>query len=184
LFEEMTMAHTLFITGGARSGKSRFAEELALNFGAPLGYLATARALDDEMKERIKLHQLRRGNEWCIIEEPLQLRQALVDSDGRYKAILVDCVTLWLSNLLLAGHENPGENIEVRIRVDVQHLLDTLGGMATPVIVVSNEVGMGIVPENRLARLFRDITGQTNQLLAAGADEVYAVFSGIPLKLK
>jgi adenosylcobinamide kinase/adenosylcobinamide-phosphate guanylyltransferase len=179
------MAKTILITGGARSGKSAFAEKLALEFGTPLGYLATALALDGEMAERVRRHQARRGNAWHTIEESLHLPQALACNDGIYQAVLVDCLTLWLSNLLLSCEsESEIEECEERIIDDVQRLKATLRDMRTPVILVSNEVGMGIVPENRLARVFRDIAGRANQLLAATADEVWLVVSGLPLKLK
>lgn len=177
------MAHTIFITGGARSGKSVFAEKRALEFGAPLGYLATAQALDSEMGERVRRHRERRGSEWNTIEEPVQLSQALARCDGRYQAILVDCVTLWLSNLLFAD-ESGGESAEESVHGELRLLKSTLQGMVTPVVLVSNEVGMGIVPDNALARMFRDIAGSANQILAAAADEVHAVISGIPLRLK
>jgi adenosylcobinamide kinase/adenosylcobinamide-phosphate guanylyltransferase len=177
------MAQTIFITGGARSGKSGFAEKRALEFGEPLGYLATAQMLDDEMNERVRRHQDRRGNEWHTIEEPIHLSQALARCDGQYRSILVDCVTLWLSNLLFK-YEESGDDCEERIQEDVQRLKSTLHSMVTPVVLVSNEVGQGIVPDNHLARLFRDIAGTANQVLAAAADEVHVVISGIPLKLK
>jgi len=177
------MAHIIFITGGARSGKSGFAERRAREFGAPLGYLATAQTLDGEMDERVKRHRQRRGGEWSTIEEPIHLPQALARCDGQYQAILVDCLTLWLSNLMFK-YEDAGEPVEERINEDLQRLKSTLQGMATPVVLVSNEVGMGIVPDNALARLFRDIAGTANQALAGVADEVHVVISGIPLKLK
>jgi adenosylcobinamide kinase/adenosylcobinamide-phosphate guanylyltransferase len=177
------MARTIFITGGARSGKSGFAEKLAAEFGAPLGYLATAQALDGEMAERVRKHRERRGSEWSTIEEPLHLSQALARCDGLYKVILVDCVTLWLSNMLFE-YEDSGENCEELIHEELERLKSTLRGMVTPVILVSNEVGMGIVPDNRLARAFRDIAGTANQALAEAADEAHAVISGIPLRLK
>ena len=177
------MSKTIFITGGARSGKSAFAEKLALEFEAPLCYLATAQALDNEMEERVEQHRARRGNEWHTLEEPLDLSRALPECDSRYQVVLLDCITLWLSNLLFA-YEGLEGDVEERIMADVQQLADTLRGMTTPVILVSNEVGMGIVPENALARLYRDIAGKANQLLAATADEVHVVISGIPLRLK
>lgn len=177
------MAHMIFITGGARSGKSSFAEGRAREFGAPLGYLATAQTLDGEMTERVRRHRERRGTEWHTIEEPLHLPQELARCDGRYGVILVDCVTLWLSNLLFS-YENEAEDAETLIHGNLQRLKQTVRDMTTPVILVSNEVGMGIVPENRLARQFRDIAGMANQTLAAAADEVHAVISGIPLRLK
>jgi adenosylcobinamide kinase/adenosylcobinamide-phosphate guanylyltransferase len=177
------MAHTIFITGGVRSGKSTFAEKRAGEFGSRLCYLATAQTLDCEMDERVRRHRERRGDEWNTIEEPIHLSQALARSDGQYDAILVDCLTLWLSNLLLR-YEDAAENSEERIHEDLQRLKNTLQGMVTPVVFVSNEVGMGIVPDNALGRMFRDIAGRTNQGMAAGADEVYVIISGIPLKLK
>ena len=177
------MAKTIFITGGTRSGKSLFAEKTALGFGAPLCYLATAQSLDEEMGDRIEQHQNRRGDAWHTIEEDLHLTQALARSDGSYRAILVDCLTLWISNLLFR-YEDSGEDAAERILEDVHRLTATLRDMQTPVIFVSNEVGMGIVPDNKLARVFRDIAGQINQILAAGADEAWMVVSGIPLRLK
>jgi adenosylcobinamide kinase/adenosylcobinamide-phosphate guanylyltransferase len=177
------MAQIIFVTGGARSGKSTFAERRAAEFGEKHGYLATAQALDGEMEERIKQHQQRRGAEWHTIEEPIRLAEALTDCDGQHQVILVDCVTLWLSNLMFF-YEDSEKPCEEPIDADLQALKSTLQRMVTPVILVSNEVGMGIVPENKLARQFRDIAGRTNQFLAALADEVHVVISGIPLRLK
>ena len=177
------MAQSIFITGGARSGKSTFAEQSALKFGDPLAYLATAQSLDQEMNDRISKHQQRRSNIWQTIEEPLQLSRTLTGIDGKYRAILVDCLTLWLSNLLFL-HEALGDKAEERILEDVGQLATTLRDMTTPVIVVSNEVGMGIVPEHRLGRIFRDIAGRANQILAAEANEAWLMVSGLPLKLK
>jgi adenosylcobinamide kinase/adenosylcobinamide-phosphate guanylyltransferase len=177
------MSQTIFITGGTRSGKSRLAEQMAVNYGAPLCYLATAQSLDDEMGQRIRKHQLRRGAAWHTVEEPLHLTQTLAANDGIFNVILVDCLTLWLSNLLLL-YEDLGEETEIRVMDDVQRLAATLRGMTTPVIIVSNEVGMGIVPDHRLGRIFRDIAGQANQIIAAAASEAWLVASGIPLRLK
>jgi adenosylcobinamide kinase/adenosylcobinamide-phosphate guanylyltransferase len=135
------------------------------------------------MGQRINKHQQRRGDSWQTVEEPLHLTQALAANDGIFNVILVDCLTLWLSNLLML-YEDLGEETETRIMDDVQRLSTTLRGMTTPVIIVSNEVGMGIVPDNKLARIFRDIAGQANQIIAAAASQVWLVASGIPLKLK
>jgi adenosylcobinamide kinase/adenosylcobinamide-phosphate guanylyltransferase len=176
------MSQTIFFTGGARSGKSKLAEQMAANYGVSLCYLATAQSLDDEMGQRIRTHRLRRGDAWQTIEEPLHLARVLAVNDARFNVILVDCLTLWLSNLLL--NEELSEETEARVIAEVQGLATTLRGMATPVIIVSNEVGMGIVPENRLARIFRDLAGQANQIIAAAADEAWLVASGIPLRLK
>jgi adenosylcobinamide kinase/adenosylcobinamide-phosphate guanylyltransferase len=168
----------IFITGGARSGKSRLAEDLALGYGAPLCYIATGRAGDGEMAERIACHRARRGPNWQTVEEPLDLAGAVAALDGQFNALLVDCVTLWLTNLLLHRGESP------RILDEVASLASLAAGLKTPLILVSNEVGMGIVPDNALARTFRDLAGEANEILAKAADEVYVMFSGLPLKLK
>ena len=172
------MARVIFITGGARSGKSRLAEELALGFGTPLAYVATGGAGDAEMAERIARHRARRGDHWTTVEEPRDLAGALAGVDGRFNATLVDCVTLWLSNLLFAGNDSP------QILESVGKLTKLFPLLTTPLVIVSNEVGLGIVPDNRLARQFRDLAGEANERIAAAADEVYVTFSGLPLKLK
>jgi adenosylcobinamide kinase / adenosylcobinamide-phosphate guanylyltransferase len=172
------MSRIIFITGGARSGKSRLAEEIAIKHGGPLGYLATGQPGDEEMARRIARHRLRRGPDWQTIEEPLRLAEAIRGHDGFFRAMLVDCVTLWLTNLLLE-YDDAG-----RVLADVNGLTGMFSGLTTPLVLVSNEVGMGIVPENRLARSFRDLAGEANELLAAAADEVYVMISGLPLKLK
>lgn len=172
------MGKIVFITGGARSGKSRLAESLAEGFGTPLCYIATGEARDEEMAVRIAAHRARRGNGWQTVEEPIRLMEALKAAEGRFQAVLVDCVTLWLTNLLLS-HEDAD-----RALAEVQALAALLPELTIPIVLVSNEVGMGIVPENALARSFRDLAGKANQTLAAAADEVYVTISGIPLKLK
>ena len=172
------MAAMIFITGGARSGKSRLAEELARGYGSPLGYIATGRAGDGEMAERIARHRARRGTDWQTVEEALDLAGAVTALDGQVNALLVDCVTLWLTNLLL--HRGASS----AILDEVASLASMAAGLKTPLILVSNEVGMGIVPDNALARIFRDLAGEANELLAQSADEVYVMFSGLPLRLK
>lgn len=172
------MAGTIFVTGGARSGKSRLAEELAQGYGAPLGYIATGMAGDAEMAQRIARHRARRGPAWRTIEEPSDLAGAIKANEGSCTALLVDCVTLWLTNLLLS-HGDAGRALE-----EVEALIRILPSLKAPLILVSNEVGMGIVPENGLARAFRDLAGEANEMLAKAADEVYVMFSGLPLKLK
>jgi adenosylcobinamide kinase/adenosylcobinamide-phosphate guanylyltransferase len=172
------MSKSIFISGGARSGKSRLAERLAEGFGAPLCYIATGRPGDTEMVERIAAHRARRGEQWNTVEEPVNLTKVLRTADGRFRAVLIDCITLWLTNLLL-NHEDAGYALD-----EVRKLAGLLPELKTPLILVSNEVGMGIVPENPLARTFRDLAGRANEILAAATDEVYVTFSGIPLKLK
>lgn len=172
------MSRLILVTGGARSGKSRFAEGLALAYGDPLGYVATSQAGDGEMAERIARHRARRGSQWQTMEEPLALTDVIVGHDGYFKAMLVDCVTLWLSNLLFVNDDS-GKALQA-----VRELAAAVPKLATPLILVTNEVGSGIVPDNALARTFRDLAGEANQVLAAAADEVHVVISGLPLKLK
>lgn len=172
------MSEIIFITGGARSGKSRLAENIAEGFGAPLCYIATAQSKDTEMAERIAAHRARRGDTWQTVEEPLELARTISSLDGRYRAMLVDCITLWIANLLLL-HNDPCVVLK-----EVRALAESFQDLRIPLILVSNEVGMGIVPENALARTFRDLAGEANRILAAAADEVHVVFSGIPLRLK
>ncbi|NVO00222.1 MAG: bifunctional adenosylcobinamide kinase/adenosylcobinamide-phosphate guanylyltransferase [Geobacteraceae bacterium] len=172
------MSKIILVTGGARSGKSRYAEELAVSHGEPLLYVATAACGDKEMHERISRHQERRGAAWQTIEEPMDLAGVLLGHDGWFGATLVDCVTLWLTNLLLEKEDKDA------VLDEVSRTAKALANLKSPVILVTNEVGMGIVPDNHLARVFRDIAGEANEILAKAADEVYVIFSGLPLKLK
>jgi len=172
------MSRIILITGGARSGKSLFGEQLAEGLGDPRAYIATGEAGDREMGERIERHRLRRGPSWQTIEEPCDLTGTIRRNDHLFKVMLVDCITLWLTNLLLKN-DDPQKVIG-----EVKSLAMSFSSLNTPLILVSNEVGMGIVPENRLARTFRDIAGEANQLLAKAADEVHVTVSGLPLKLK
>lgn len=164
----------ILITGGARSGKSRRAELRTLSFpGRPI-YVATAEALDAEMKERIRHHRARRGDEWGLREAPLGLAAALAETDGQGPR-LVDCLTLWLSNLMHAGRDWSEET---------SMLATALSRQRSPVVLVTNEVGLGIVPDNALARAFRDAAGFVNQRIAEVADEVELVVSGLPIRVK
>ena len=164
----------ILITGGARSGKSLRAENRALSFPGRPVYIATAEALDAEMRARIARHQARRGNDWIEREAPLALVEALDASDGG-GARLVDCLTLWLSNLMHADRDCAQE---------AAHLADALARQSSPVVLVTNEVGLGIVPDNALARAFRDAAGLLNQTIARIADEAEFVVAGLPMKLK
>jgi len=169
----------IFITGGARSGKSAFALLEASGRKGSKAYVATAEALDDEMKERIHKHKTGRGDDWDTYEEPLNIAGTLKDIKGNYKTILLDCLTLWLSNTLLKSQQ-PEESIEFFI--DGLNSLNSVDGLH--LYIVSNEVGMGIVPDNTLSRRFRDLAGTLNQRIAALADEVNLVIAGIPVKIK
>jgi adenosylcobinamide kinase/adenosylcobinamide-phosphate guanylyltransferase len=164
----------ILITGGARSGKSVRAEARATAFAGKPVYIATAEALDAEMRERIARHRARRGNEWIEHETPLELVPALKATDGG-GARLVDCLTLWLSNLMHAQRDWSQE---------AAHLVEALRAQKNPVVLVTNEVGLGIVPDNALARQFRDAAGTMNQMIAQAADEVEFVVAGLPMRVK
>lgn len=163
------------VLGAARSGKSRFAESLAHRSGLLKIYLATARILDEEMAERVTRHKLDRGVGWFTHEEPVALADAIAARAAPDRIILVDCLTLWLTNLMLDG-----EDVAGRVRA----LAGVLSIAAGPVILVSNEVGAGIVPDNALARRFRDDQGRLNQDMAALASHVTLVVAGLPLAIK
>lgn len=162
------------VLGGARSGKSAYAERLAEAAGAPV-YLATGQAGDAEMAARIAAHRARRGAGWTTVEEPLDLVGALGASARPGRAVLVDCLTLWLANLMHDGRDPDAETAR---------LAAALPGLAGPAVLVGNEVGLGIVPDNALARRFRDAAGRLNQAVAAAADRVVFVAAGLPLTLK
>lgn len=166
----------IFITGGARSGKSSFALKDASRVSGKKAYIATAEALDEEMKKRIETHKKLRGKDWDTYEEPLKIADLIREIEDKYDVIVVDCLTLWLSNLMHVGLD-----IEVEIDRFISSLVTRHSSL---MYIVSNEVGMGIVPENEMARKFRDIVGFLNQRVAEIADEVYLLVSGIPLRLK
>lgn len=163
------------VLGGARSGKSSFAEKLILSSGLKPVYLATGRAMDEEMSERISIHQDRRGKAWETIEEPLALTDALRQCASGGRAVLVDCLTLWVTNLMMAKAD---------VMRECEDLIAALPGLDAPVVFVSNEVGLGIVPENKMAREFRDLAGSVNQRIAIACDEAWFVAAGLPLSLK
>jgi adenosylcobinamide kinase/adenosylcobinamide-phosphate guanylyltransferase len=168
------MAKSILITGGARSGKSLAAERLTLALGRPALYIATAEAGDAEMAERIARHRARRGPDWQTVEAPLALAATLAATDGGPPR-LVDCLTLWLSNLMLAGLD---------WETEVAGLAELLPRLAAPVVLVTNEVGWGIVPGNALARAFRDAAGLCNQRLAAVCDELWLCVAGEAVRLR
>jgi adenosylcobinamide kinase/adenosylcobinamide-phosphate guanylyltransferase len=163
----------ILVLGGARSGKSRFAESLLADRVGRRNYLATAEAGDEEMRERIRHHRERRGASWRTIEAPIDLATAIAEAGEA--AILIDCLTLWLSNLMAAGRD---------VDEATQGLCRALDRAKAPVVLVSNETGLGIVPDNALAREFRDHAGRLNQAIAAKADRVFFIAAGLPLTLK
>ncbi len=169
----------IFVTGGTRSGKSNFAQNFARSKKGRTVFIATAEALDDEMGQRIASHRQARPSGWDTVEEPRHLGQAVKKCAGTYDILLIDCLTLWISNLL-TNHSLS----EAEIALEVKSLIQSCKTEGSTVIIVSNEVGMGIVPVDRLTRLYRDIVGRANQEIASEADEVYLVVSGISMKIK
>jgi len=200
------MSQFTFITGGARSGKSHFAELLAAHAKRPVIYIATAQIWDEEMAHRVKKHQQQRPSTWRLIEEPLNISDTLLQLKDEDGIILLDCVTLWLTNLLLAGqaqpttpssptgeefplspqndHDSFNNQLEPQILDIVKDVAQLAREIKPQVIFVSNEVGQGIVPEYPLSRAYRDLAGRSNQILAQSADQVYMVVAGFPMEIK
>jgi adenosylcobinamide kinase/adenosylcobinamide-phosphate guanylyltransferase len=174
-----SLPHLTLVLGGVRSGKSRHAEGLIEGAAGDAVYLATAEARDDEMTERIRRHRNRRAAQsltrWQTVEEPIALAATLAEIGRSSRPILVDCLTLWLSNLLLAGRD---------VAADMAGLVAAIPALAGPLVLVATEVGLGIVPDNALARDFRDHAGTLSQAVAAIADRVVFVAAGLPLVLK
>lgn len=172
----------VFIIGGARSGKSLFAIAEASKVKGKKAYIATAEALDDEMKERIKEHKNQRGKDWDTYEEPWKIVNLINGIKNRYRVILIDCLTLWLSNLI---HKSQGVEKYIGEFIDeIESIKHSNHSNVLTLIIVSNEVGMGIVPANKLARRFRDMAGILNQKVAEVADEVYMMVAGVPIRIK
>lgn len=167
------MTSLTFVLGGARSGKSRFAEEAIEQLSRPALYLATAEARDEEMRARIAAHRARRGGHWTTVEEPLELTNTLLSETER--PVLIDCLTLWVSNLMEAKRD---------VGFETQRLAAAATQCAVPLVMVSNEVGLGIVPDNDLAREFRDHAGRLNQRIAQVAQRVVFMAAGLPMILK
>ena len=172
---DVSPARVTFVLGGARSGKSAYAERLIVGMPGDRVYIATAEPGDAEMAERIAEHRRRRDGTWRTVEEPLELADALLRETGEGRAVMVDCITIWLSNLIAADRAPEEEG---------RRLVDALSRVTGPVVLVSNEVGLGIVPENALARSFRDLAGWLNQSIAEAADTVVFLAAGLPLTFK
>ena len=165
----------VFILGGAKSGKSAFAVGEAAALPGRKAYVATAQPFDDEMKVRIERHRQERPKDWDTFEEPLDLPGLLLKIKDSHDVILIDCLTIWLTNLMLA---------EKDILQETESFVSSLTTVGGSIFAVSNEVGFGIVPDNEMARKFRDLAGTLNQRVAAVADQVYLVSAGIPIKIK
>ena len=170
----MNIAHLTFVLGGARSGKSRHAEALIEALPAPWAYIATAQAWDDEMKSRIAEHRARRSPDWLTLDAPLDLPEAIRRLPAG-RSVLVDCLTLWLTNLILAEQDTAAAG---------RALIEVCAQATAPVVLVSNEVGLGIVPDNALARRFRDEAGRLHQAVAARAGRVIFMVAGLPMQVK
>ncbi|MGB9804190.1 MAG: bifunctional adenosylcobinamide kinase/adenosylcobinamide-phosphate guanylyltransferase [Desulfofundulus sp.] len=178
----------VLVLGGARSGKSDFAEEMATSSGSRVVYVATAAAGDDEMARRIAHHRRRRPAGWLTVEETHWLEKVVRQCEKQADVILIDCLTMWVTNLLLdESLLPPGSSVEDRecfILEQARQLGRTASASPARVIMVANEVGMGLVPENALGRLYRDVAGRVNRLLAREAEEVYLVVAGLPVEIK
>lgn len=181
----------ILVTGGARSGKSNFAESLLREQGSNVLYVATAVPIDEEMKDRIKRHRKRRPIHWRTLEGYAGLGGLIKETRLFREAVLLDCLTVMVTNLLMDNnvdfdHLTPeaADEIETSIAAEVSALLDSLQEIETIAVVVTNEIGLGLVPDNPMGRFFRDVCGRMNQMVAARADEVYLVVCGLPLRLK
>jgi len=186
------MGKCILVTGGARSGKSSFSENLAKNYGEKVLYIATAVAFDSEMEDRIKKHKEARDKEWLTIEAFKDIDKIIDKYGGEYKCFLLDCITVMVTNQLLEYFNYDMEyakiedynKAEEHIKDQINSMLKAIEASKADAILVSNEVGWGIVPENPVARAFRDISGRINQIIGQKADEVYLTVSGIPVRIK
>ncbi|MGL5053846.1 MAG: bifunctional adenosylcobinamide kinase/adenosylcobinamide-phosphate guanylyltransferase [Cetobacterium sp.] len=186
------MGRITYVTGGARSGKSYFAEKKVFETKKERIYIATALSFDDEMKERVHLHKLQRGEKWITIEKYKNITELLEEYKESDKIILLDCLTNLVSNNMIMDREIDWDNfpqkevhnLESEIKIEVQKLIKFIKESNLDMVIVSNEVGMGLVPAYALGRCFRDIAGRINQLVAKESDEAYLIVSGLELKLK
>ncbi len=172
-----SLSRIIFVLGGSASGKSEFALRLAGSKG-PRAFVATGQGLDAEMSARIARHQASRASDWETAEIPVELAAWFSREGSRYRTVVLDCVTLWLSNVMGSGMKEP------MVLKRVADLLESMRRTKANIVIVSNELGLGLVPADPSARAFRDLAGRVNQLLAAGADEAHLVVSGIPVRLK
>ncbi len=179
----------MLITGGARSGKSRFAQELALKLGGPVLFVATAEAGDEEMQRRIEEHRRTRPATWSTLEVTTHIGNQISQKIGGAQVVIVDCITLLVSNIFSQCINQTSEQIdapliEEKVTGEIGELVECINHIDARFIMVTNEVGMGVVPANKVGRLYRDLLGKANQLLAQQADEVYLMVAGLPVKLR
>ena len=172
------MGKFILVTGGARSGKSVFSENTALKLGKEFTYIATMQGKDGELKERIKSHQSSRSRVWKTIEEPVNVFEVLKKEDKKGKVILIDCLTLLVSNWMFKNYSMK------KIGEKSGELAEYCKNAKSSIVIVTNEVGMGVVPVSKMGRYFRDAQGKANQIMAKNADKVYFMVSGLPMKLK
>jgi len=179
----------ILIIGGARSGKSHFAQELALKLGKPVLFVATAVAGDEEMRHRIEEHQRTRPTKWSTVEVTTHIGNQIEQIIGLAQVVIVDCITLLVSNIFSQYADQTGEHIdatliEKKVTSEIDELVECINRLDASFIIVTNEVGTGLVPANKMSRLYRDLLGKANQLLAQQADEVYLMVAGLLLKIK
>jgi len=176
----------ILITGGARSGKSRFAQELALKLGKPVLFVATAVAGDEEMRHRIEEHQKNRPSDWSTLEVTTYVGSRISQQIGRAQVVIVDCITLLVNNIFGQYSDQPPDAslIEPKLTAEIGELIECINHTNASFIMVTNEVGTGLVPANQVGRLYRDLLGKANQMLAQSADEVYLMVAGLPVLIK
>lgn len=173
---------SILITGGARSGKSQFAQKLAVEAGGRVLFIATAEAKDEDMRLRIEAHRESRPAGWKTLEAPLGIGGIVGQHTGEAEIVVIDCITMLVANIMLQGRgEAPAEELVLK---EIKALINKMDELETTFILVSNEVGLGLVPDNELGRRYRDCLGRVNQILARHTDEVYLMVAGIPIRLK
>lgn len=179
------MGKIILVTGGARSGKSSFAERYVKENGTNIAYIATSQIYDEEMAFRVKLHKQRRPSSWDTFEAPFNAHEVIAENGDKYDFFLFDCMTIYISNLLCSyDNIDDFDAIYENICTQVERLIEAVRRSNSTVVFVTNEVGSGIVPDNRLSREYRDLAGLSNQMMARAADKVYLVVSGIPVDIK
>ena len=182
------MSKSTLIIGGARSGKSHFAQELALKSGRPVLFVATATAGDEEMRQRIQEHQKARPVSWITLEATTHIGSQISQKIGKAQTVIVDCITLLINNIFLQYSEHTRQPdaplIEKGVMAEIGELVDCIDQANASFIIVTNEVGLGLVPADRMSRLYRDLLGRANQVLAQRADEIYLMVAGMPLLIK
>ena len=179
------MSHrVILVTGGARSGKSHHAQEIALKSAQPVLFVATAEAGDEEMRQRIEEHQKARPAAWRTLEATTGIGRQIKEKSGEAQTVIIDCVTLLVSNILTRQEHAGGGLIEREVMAEISELTEYMNQVKADFIIVSNEVGLGLVPENSRSRLYRDLLGRANQILAQQCDEVYLMVAGLPFPIK